>query len=149
MRVAVDVVGVQPHTFKQCLDFLAAFLRRPDVVNLQRLRDDTSNRHTRVQRRIGVLEDHLHFAAHLTQVFALERDQVGALEFDIAGSRAIKLQDRSPGSRFAATAFTHQAERLAPEYVEAHVVHGLDRADSALDDQSRIDREIFLQAAHP
>ncbi len=95
----------------------------------QRLADDVAHGHARVQGGIGVLEDHLHPAAHLPQRFALQLGQVLALKVDLTSRRAIELQDGPSGRRLATARFAHQAQGLALQDVKANAIHRLDGAD--------------------
>ena len=70
VRVAVVVLGVEPDRAPSapapsCLRFVLVLL---DAVDDERLADDRADRLARVQRRVRVLEDHLHLAAQRLQL---------------------------------------------------------------------------------
>ena len=115
------------------------------VVDLHRLGDDVADRHARVQRGVGVLEDHLQVAAHLAHLATVELRQVLALEDHLAGGRLVELQDGATGRGLAATGLAHQTERLTLLDVEGDAVDGLDRADLALEDDPLGQREVHHQ----
>ncbi len=115
------------------------------IVDLQRLGDDVADRHARVQRRVGVLEDHLHLAAHLAHLAAVQLGQVLAVEDDLAAGRLVELQDGAAGGGLAAAGLADQAEGLALLDVERDAVDGLDRADLALEDDALGQREVHDQ----
>jgi hypothetical protein len=69
VRVAAHVVGVRPTRLEQLDDarlVLGASLRQ--LVDRQRLADDRADRHARVERRVGILEDDLHVARQGAQL---------------------------------------------------------------------------------
>ena len=78
-----------------------------DPVQLQRVADDLADALARVQRRVGVLEDHLHLAPQRAQLAATELGQLGAAEARpsprsasaAAGSSAPGSTCRSPTRR--------------------------------------------------
>ena len=92
---------------------LLLVLAARELVDGQRLADDAPDRHTRVQARVRVLEDHLHLAAEAAQFAALDLRQVGAFEHHVAGGRAGELEDGLAGRALAAAGFAHEPERLA------------------------------------
>jgi hypothetical protein len=109
------------------------------------LRHDLLDAHARVQRGIGVLEDHLHAAAELAQRLALQRGQLGAVEADGTGGGLVELEDGAAGRGLATAGLTHQAQRLAVLDEEVEAVHGLDVGDLLLDEQPGRDREVHLE----
>ena len=115
------------------------------MVNLHRLADDVANRHAGVERRVGVLEDHLHLAPHLAQLLALQLAQVLAIEEHLAAGGAIELQDGAAGGRLAAARFADQAQGLAALDRKVQPVNGAYGAHLTLDDDAFRDREVHLQ----
>ncbi len=63
VRIAIGVVGIKPDDAQQLLHPLLARLALRQAVNRKRLRDDAAHRHTRVERSVGILKDHLHAPA--------------------------------------------------------------------------------------
>ena len=63
MRIAIGECGIQANQLQQLLNtfLLVATLKCPVLGN--RFTDDTAHRHTRIQTRLGVLEDHLHLGS--------------------------------------------------------------------------------------
>ena len=71
VRVAVVVLRVEPDRVHQLLDRpLALALARLELVDRERLADDRADRLARVQRRVRVLEDHLHLAPQRLELLA-------------------------------------------------------------------------------
>jgi len=111
----------------------------------QGLANDAPDRHTRVQARVRVLEDHLHLPAEAAEFAALQLREVLALEVHLTAGRPGELQDRLARGALATTGLTHEAERLATLYRERDVVHRLHVGDLPLEDQARRDGEVDLQ----
>ena len=65
MRIALHLVGRQADALEQRGDAVAALAACEPMPWIdQRLGDEVADRHARVERGVGVLEDHLHVAAH-------------------------------------------------------------------------------------
>ncbi len=145
VREAVGEVRVQAHRLEQVLDALLLLLAAGQLVDGQGLADDAADRHTRVQARVGVLEDHLHFPAEAAKLTALHLRQVGAFEIDLPGSRAGQLEDCLPGRALAAPRFADEPEGLTAADLEAQAIDGTDISDLALEDHARGDGEEDLE----
>ena len=83
--------------------------------------------HARVERGVGVLEDHLHVAAHRLARVAAEARQIAPADHDVA---AVGHQpgQRLGGGRLAAAGFADQRQRLARRDREADAFDGVDAA---------------------
>ena len=86
---------------------------RPDLPDGQRLGHDVADPAPGVERRDGVLEDHLDLRAQRAQVAAVERGQLGVAEADLARGGLLHLHDGAPGRRLAAAGLPDEAEGLA------------------------------------
>src|SRR5258708_33743195 len=117
-------------------------------MHLERLTDDVSDRHARVQRRVRVLEDHLHPAAHVGHLLAAELGELDAVELHLAGGRIVELEDRAAGRGFTAAGLADEAERLALLDEEVDAVDGADSADLTLEDDPLRQREMHLEGLH-
>ena len=132
MRVALEVLDLQSHDPHQLLDPFLQFLSARQTVGDQRLGDDVQHGHARVQRRVGVLEDHLHVPADLPQPALVQLGDVdrcvGGLELEI--DRAVGgldgTQDAPAQSRLAAAGLAYQAKCLPFVDVEVDPVDRLD-----------------------
>ena len=94
------------------------------------LGDLLSDHHRRVQRRHRVLEDHADLvASHLAQLGELERDQISAVEANLAAgdepAPREQPHDRHRGHRLAAAGLADDAHRLARFDLEAQAVDGM------------------------
>ena len=99
------------------------------LVDPHGLGDDVAGGHARVERRVGILEDHLHVLAGGDQVLGLELGEVLALEDDLAGGGPVELGDGAGGRGLAAAGLADEAEGLALLDLE---VDAVDRVDVAL-----------------
>ena len=64
MRVAACMIGREVNALEQHRDTLPPFSGCSDSVDRQRLGDRGADRHARIERSVGILKDHLRFAAH-------------------------------------------------------------------------------------
>jgi hypothetical protein len=117
-------------------------------MHLEGLTDDVAHGHARIERCVGVLEDHLHPAAHLAHLLAAERRELGAVELHRPRGRLVKLEDRASGRRLAAARLAHETQRLALLHEEVDAVHRAHRADLALEDDPLREREVHLERRH-
>jgi hypothetical protein len=144
VREAVNVLGVQAHAVEQLagapaevIPFLAAQLERPA--------DDLADALARVQRRLGVLEDHLHLPANRAQTLPAARGDVLALEAQRAPGRLQQPDEAARQRRLAATGLAHHAERLALVQRQRDVLDRMHLGHLAVDQQARAHREAHLE----
>jgi hypothetical protein len=69
------------------------------TVNEDWLGDDAPYGHSGVQGGIGVLEDHLHMAAHPPELAGAQLRQVLVVDHDGAVGRLVKEEDHAPKRR--------------------------------------------------
>ena len=142
--VATDKIGIEAHDAQQLLHPLLAAGRVADAVDGQRLADDVAHSHARIQRGIGVLEDHLHVTASAPHVAAADLGQFVVGKLHAAGRGHFQLQDSPAGGRLAAAAFADQTERLTLIDIETDAVNGLDVTD-CLAQHAALDWKILLE----
>ena len=145
VRVSVQRIARQPDDLDQLLCPPRRRAAARDAVDAQRLGEHRADRHSRVQRRVRVLEDHLHPATHLAQRIPLQSGHVHAVELDPTVGGVDQPDHGSSERRLAATGLPHQAERLATLDVERDAIHGAHGADLTLEDDPLGDREVDLQ----
>src|SRR5260221_275814 len=148
VRIAVREVWVETDDLQELLHALGLRLAAREVMHLERLADDVADGHAWVQRRVRVLEDHLHPAAHLPHRLAAELREFDAVELHFAGRRLVELEDRAAGRRLPATRLADEAEGLALLDEEVDAVDGAHRADLALEDDPLRQREVHLERLH-
>ena len=141
MRIAVVVLRAETDGLEEILHaLLAAF----DPVDLERRTDDLADRLARVQRRVGILEDHLHLAPQRSQLARRQLGDVAPVETDRAGGRVEEPQDQPGGRRLAAAGLPDDAQGLAPADVQGNVLDGVHLGLPASED-ALFDREALGQ----
>ena len=119
------VLRVQADQFHEVQDlFMAVFLVLVEVVDVEGLTDNVFDRHTGVQGRVGVLEDHLHLLAEGSDVLA---GDFLTLELERTPGGLIQVQERPSDGRLAAAGLTDEAQGLTGFDVEGDTVDGLQR----------------------
>ena len=144
VRVARPGVGGQADRLQQLAHRLAELLAAA-AVHAQRLADHARNRVARVQRRVRILEDHLHPPPQRAHLRLAEVGDVGAVEGDLPGGRLVEAEERAADGRLAAARLADEPERLAALDLERDAVDGLDVADVAVHHDAAPDREPDLE----
>ena len=67
MWIAVVVLGAEPDSVEQLLDLALELAPRGHSLQLQRVADYLTDPLARIQRGVGILEDHLHLAPQRPQ----------------------------------------------------------------------------------
>ena len=101
------------------------------VVELEGVKHGGADRHRRVERCMGVLEDDLESLAELAEALLLEAGDLLAVEDDRAALGLDQAQKRAAERRLAGAGLADHAEDLAAADVERGVVDGLDRTGLA------------------
>src|SRR5439155_8564813 len=106
---AGELVWIAPHVFGPETDFVEQLTHARvrgrslgDLVNRQPFANDRADRHARIQRREGILEDDLDAPAQLAHLLRSELHQVDAVELDGAGGGFDEAENHAAGSRLAA-----------------------------------------------
>ena len=98
----------------------------------------------RVQRRVRILEDHLHLAPQRPHLARLRCVMSRAVEADRAGGRLEQLEHQPRGRRLAAARLADDAERLAAVDAERDVLDGVHDAAAARE-HAQADGEVLRQ----
>src|SRR5262249_58868046 len=106
--------------------------------------DDLPDGHARIERAVGILEDHLHLATNRAERVVVEGREIPPLKHDLAAGRPLELQDTAARRRLAASGLTHEPERLAAPDLEAHPVDGA-HDTGAPAEQAAADLEVLDQ----
>src|SRR5437773_6231109 len=138
------MLRAQAHRPEQLGDALLALVSLVETVHAQRLGDDLSHRHARVQRRVRILEDDLQLAPHVAHLPAAEPRNVPRVEDDRALRRLDQLDDRAAERRLAAARFADEAQGFPRLHAEIDAVDRVDRANDALE-EARADREVLVE----
>ena len=105
--------GDWPDRVHEVVDAVTSLGALVEPVNDHRLGDDLGHVHARVQRRVRVLEDHLHAPAEAAEILAVELGELLAIEHDAASGRSVELEHGTAGGGLPTTGLAHEAERLA------------------------------------
>src|SRR5690554_4360397 len=126
MRIAVDVLRVKANQVKQVTNFFRALIFTPgQMVNVNRLTDNIANSHSRVQRGVGILKNHLHLPAVPEPQFSGSLGQISSLIYNRPGGRTIEADHGSADRGLTATAFPYQAEGFSGFNGEGNPVNRL------------------------
>src|SRR5436190_23527230 len=109
----------------------------------ERLLDNLTRPHPRVERRVRILKHDLHVASRFAQPPARKCEHIFPSKTDVAGRRFDEPQQAAARRRLAAARFADQPERFALFDREAHVVDGVH--DGASAQKSTVPRELFDQ----
>jgi hypothetical protein len=112
----------QVHALERLAHELLAVLRAGSVVNAPDLEQRGVDGHARVERRVGVLEDHLHATAQLAQLPATCCQNVGAVELDCTGIGLDQPDDAARKRRLATPGLAREPEDLAAAQLQRDVV---------------------------
>ncbi len=122
-------VGSSPTRFNCRSDVLDLLFPSDDAVCDGRLADDVDDAHPRVERRVGILEDHLHLELLLARRLALEMRQRQAAPVALARGERQQSDGETAERRLAAAGLADEADHLARQDREIDVV---DRAHDLL-----------------
>ena len=140
VRKAVENVTGHPHLLEQ-VPALALQLVSRHPANLQRGGQDLAHSLARVERRLRILEDHLHLLADRLQAPSAALGDVLAAEADRSRGRLDEPHQDADQRRLAATRFADDPERLALAQRKRHIVDGMHMPDLAIDHHPGLDRK--------
>ena len=103
MRISVVMLRLKPAFFHYIENVTVNFFLGYDVMNSDRFRNDISDRHSRRQRRIRILEDKLNIRAVFLHFLAADVRYIFALEENLPAVRLIKFENGSSERGFSAT----------------------------------------------
>ena len=133
---AIQMLGMQADPVDQRaalgLDLILRHAADP-----QRRGQDLGHALARVERRLRILEDHLHLAPDRLQLAASGSGDVLSAEADRARGRVDQPHQRADQRRLAASGLADDAERLALVQCERDVVDGVDLPDLPIDRSAR------------
>ena len=124
MRIAATEGGVEAGAAKLCIEIRIQVAARDEAVEERRLADDVLDAQARVERGVGVLEDHLHLEFGIARTIRRQGGDILALEQDGAVGRRHDAGDHPTECRLAAAGFAHQADDLPACYGEIDIIHG-------------------------
>ena len=142
MGIAVEMIGAQTDLFEDLEYHTHPLTLASNLLDGERFHENIADMHAAVQRRIRVLKDHLHPAAHGAQLPWAELCDIRSVYCDRALGRVQKPDQRPPERGLAAARFTHKSIGFAPVEFQGNVVYRFDVADGLTG--KAFDREICL-----
>ncbi|SAJ34076.1 Uncharacterised protein [Enterobacter cloacae] len=122
VRVALVVLRPQADLAHHLLDLFAAFLARERGVDQQRLGQLVADLLSRIERGVGVLEDHLHVAAQLPALVLAGALDLLPGDFQRAGGGFLDQGQGARQGRLAAAGLADHGEGLAGFQFERYAV---------------------------
>src|SRR5262249_38609790 len=148
MREAVRVLGAQTDGTEQLVDAPPPLASLVEVVHAERLGDDLTHRHARVERCGGILEHGLQLTPDVAPAAAAEVREVLAGDAGLALGRLEQLDHGAAESRLAGARLAYEAEGLAGLQIQVDTVDGMHLADAPLEDAGG-DREVLIDVLDP
>jgi hypothetical protein len=139
------VLGVEADDLEQLTYAVEDLLLGNHVVHAERCADDRADRVPRVQRAVGVLEDHLDLPAHRRHRLVRQGGEVLPLEHHRARGRVVEPGDQAAGRGLATAGLTDEAQGAALLDLERDAVDGLHVADRAPDQPRGLHGEVLLE----
>jgi hypothetical protein len=125
VRVTVERRGVEPNHFEHGNHARSARrTRKPRFVNRERLADDRTNAHARIERRGRILKNHLHAASSRAKIVSFCREPVLSIKSNFAGIRCDEPQQDARKRRLAAARFADDAESLSRHKRKVDILDG-------------------------
>ncbi len=102
MRIFLHETWREPDEFHQFSHTFGNLFRRTNLVHAQWFRQRIKNCHTRIERRVRVLKNHLHVAAHIKQRRRTAVGQILSFQHHSSLRRRHQLHHRPGERRFSA-----------------------------------------------
>src|SRR5262245_22699882 len=128
MRIAFGHIREETYLPQQRLDTLRLFFfRGNEAIDAERFADDLTDRHARIERRIGILKDDLNPPPQFAHSLRGAMGDVRAAKSDRPCRRLLQLENGAADGGLAAPGFADEAERLACGNGESDIVDRLYR----------------------
>src|SRR5438105_5141412 len=113
-------------------------------MNINRFAYDLLDGHARIERAVGVLEDHLEFSAAATKFPSGQAGDRFTVKIDLPGGGFNEANDGPTESGFATAALADESDRLACRYGQAYVINRFDICPDPAE-QTVLHREMDLE----
>src|SRR5690606_649669 len=147
MRIAIHHLRPQANAAQRGSDTIPTLLARADAVHDQCLFDDFANRHARVERSEGILENELHIAAQAAHLGCRVRLEISSLELNFAGIGLDQAQDETACCGLATATFTDQPECASAGNFNVEPIDGADTSNLATE-QSAAYNEMLRETTN-
>ena len=123
MRVAFDVPGTEADGLHDVADTIFSFgsTGHPEVFHW--LRDDLSNVHSRIERGIRILEDHLQVTTLPSHVTGVKARQINIFESNLPAGDIGQAQQGSSERGFPAAGLANQTQGFSLPNVDRNSIH--------------------------
>src|SRR5690242_5247437 len=167
MRIAAHQRGVEPDAIQHRAYVLAALSRRDQPVRHRCFTDDVDDAHSRIQRRVRILKDHLQLQLLLARLRRGEVAKRRATPVTFASRQRQQSRGKAAECRFAAPRLADEADDFAGQHGEIDVVDGandflahvraktisdllgdVERLDEALRRAAKLDQRRWSFAGH-
>src|SRR6516225_2415359 len=145
--VGIHQLLPQADALEQMRHPLAALLRGGYSMDGQRLADNLAGRHAGIERRLGVLINHLHLTPIRQHLRRVETSDVLAANEDLPVGRLEQFQQGSTDGRLAAAALADEPQGFSPIDMKRDAVDSVDPAGNARE-YAFVQREMLLEATH-
>ena len=137
VRESGHMIFIQTNRLQKFFYLLICILASKTMM-LNAFSNNLLNRHTRIQRRIWILEDHLYFLAKLFLLFFRQFGDVLAIIDNFAFGRLIQTDHATSGCRLTTSGLTYQTDCLTFINIKTYVIYSFQSSMS-------VDLEIFTQ----
>src|SRR6266487_664896 len=110
--------------------------------------DKRANGETRVERRLGVLKDHLYALAYFAQGLTFYICQILSFKEKLACCGFVEAYQRARNGCFARSALSYKTKCLAALNTEADIIDSTHIAHGTLEDQASCQGKVHLKIAH-
>jgi hypothetical protein len=117
------------------------------IMDAQRLGNNLTDSHSRIQGGVGILEDNLEITTHSSQVLVSHLGDVVTEELNGAISRIDKTNNSPCRCRLTATGLSNYPQRLGVTDMKTDPVNGVDLSNSFAT-HTLFDRKVNLQVLH-
>src|SRR5690606_9441992 len=121
VRIALGGAGIEADEAEQLLRARQRLVPR-HAVGDRPLGDDLADLLARIQRGVGILEDHLDVPPLGAQRLALEAGEIERAEADVAAVAVEQADETAADGRLTGAALADQAQGLATPDLEGHVL---------------------------
>ena len=123
MWEAGELAFFEAHLFEQ-IAYTPVHLGTADLMMQgDRFGENIADTHLGIERRVQILEDHLHLAPELRELVGREAGDVFSVEDDLPGCRFFQPQDGPANGCLAAAGFAHQPHGLVLLEIKTYPVH--------------------------
>src|SRR5688500_4384299 len=116
-------------------------------MNDPRFSDDLLDPHAWIQRRVGILEDHLYPPADTLELSRVRAKDIFTVKQRLAGARLLQAHQGARHRRLAAAALADQPQRFAFVNREIDAIDGLDETGLSPQPQAAADGVMLDQPA--